>query len=236
MWCCFAGCGGGNWLEFIERVRQKPEAIDRPQKYQQEQKPVLRSLLDRGFTRQMLDDWNIEWDPSYSAMRIPCAAADGRVWSIWRAPEGVQPKYRYEPDFPKGQTLFGYWRLAPKVDQVVLVEGPLDAIWLWAAGLPALAVLGSRLSPEQVVLLEGRVQRAVLCFDSDAAGRLATVFSRPLLRSSGVWVLDAELPRGRKDIQEVPLGDVRGVISGASVHPNGKSIVHSRYERWERKG
>ena len=231
VWHCFARCGGGTWPEFIERVRRGTEYGPQPERFQQARTPVLKSLLDRGFTRPMLAAWGAEWDEAYGAMRfpMPCAA---HTWYLCRAPAGVEPKYRYEAGFPRQDTLFGAWLLTPPLDRLVVVEGPLDAIWVQAAGLAAVAALGSDMSPSQVEQVAALTRRAVLCFDADASGKAGVARAAPLLRRAGVWVLEAPLPPRCKDIQDVPLTNVKGVIEGAKLRANGKGVVHPRYQHW----
>lgn len=216
-------------MDLIERLRTRVEYA--PQHFQQARAPVLRSLLERGFTRAILATWGAEWDGERQAMRFPVHLPQ-RIWNLWRAPEGVQPRYRYEVGFPRASALYGLWLLPARLERLVLVEGPLDAIWAQAAGCPAVAILGSDLSEQQAALISEHTRRAVLCFDADTAGASATARAAPLLRRLGVWVLEAHLPPRKKDIQEVPLEHVKGIIAGASLRANGKGVVRPRYQRW----
>jgi len=228
-------CGGGTWPEFIERIRCSTEYGPQPEAFKQARQPVLQSLLRRGFTRAMLAVWGAEWDGSYHAMRFPIPRPD-RVWNLWRAPQGVEPKYRYELGFPRRDTLFGLWLLPARLERLVLVEGPLDAIWAQAAGVPAVSILGSELSEEQAAQVAECTHKAVLCFDADTAGAAGVARAAPLLRRAGVWVFETHVPHGKKDIQDVRLEDVKEVIERAQLRANGKGVVHPRYKRWMRNG
>lgn len=54
---------------------------------------------------------------------------------------------------------------------VIACEGPIDAISLSQNGIPAVAILGSSISEEQVYLLSRFTQNVYFTFDSDAAGK-----------------------------------------------------------------
>lgn len=241
VWICYAGCGGGDWIEFIERVRKDPEyaPLGAPTSpLEQLKKPVLNSLLERGFSREILDKWDIGWDAKVKGMRLPVYSRTGGLEGlIWRFPVGVEPKYRYQVGFERSKTLYGLWRLSTKIAQIVLVEGPLDAIWVQEAGIAALAILGSSLSEQQAHIIQQlRPSRVLLCFDNDAAGKHATSGAVGLLQREGCWVYKVALPKRVKDVQEVKCADVVNVLSKVELCVNGKGMLHSRYRRWVQPG
>lgn len=225
-------------MDFMARVqRDERWATGRPAYPQQERRPILKSWADRGFTSGILERWEIEWDNEAGAMRMPVYEGTVQTGNIWRAPLGVEPRYRYDVGFPKGKTLYGLWKLAPACHEMALVEGPLDAIWAQEAGVSACAILGSQLSQDQVSILSHRmVKQVTLCFDNDEAGRQATHQATEALRRAGCWVLRVNLPQKYKDIQEVKLDEVAMYFSRAEVCVNGVGVVHSRFQRWAGNG
>jgi DNA primase len=103
------------------------------------------------------------------------------------------PKYLNSPDTPlfdKGRTLFSLHRAGPasrKTGRIVVVEGQMDVIALAAAGIEeAVAPMGTALTETQIELLWRLVDKPLLCFDGDAAGRRAAIRAAtralPLLR------------------------------------------------------
>lgn len=80
-------------------------------------------------------------------------------------------------NFPTGvkkrRSLFGFdW--SADSDFVVVVESPLDAVYLATHHVPAVATYGASISLEQSRLLSSQWSLVISAFDNDAAGRKAT--------------------------------------------------------------
>lgn len=93
------------------------------------------------------------------------------VLGVVRRPlaRGDGPKYLYPRGVDVSRLLFNYTPVYRRA--VVLVEGALDAIALWNVGVPAFAIYGSRLSEQQVRLID-RVDPEIIytAYDLDEAG------------------------------------------------------------------
>ncbi|MFZ4484150.1 MAG: DNA primase [Chthoniobacterales bacterium] len=104
------------------------------------------------------------------------------------------------PLFSKGRALFGLHRARrPLADEglAIVCEGQLDLIRVAEAGLRhVVAPQGTAFTPEQARLLKRYAETAVLCFDSDRAGRTAVERSLPILLAAGFGVRVAALPPG----------------------------------------
>ncbi|PVB59804.1 DNA primase [Labrenzia sp. 011] len=121
--------------------------------------------------------------PAYDRFRgrlmIPIQDDRGRVVAFGGrtlSPEG-QPKYLNSPETPlfhKGVMLFNAHRArepAFKSGEAVVVEGYLDAIALWQAGIRhVVASLGTAFTEDQILRLWKFAPEPVICFDGDAAG------------------------------------------------------------------
>jgi len=112
-------------------------------------------------------------------------------------PQG-QPKYVNSPDSPlyhKSRVLYGFNFSRGEIDkaaEVVLVEGYMDLLTLWQAGIKnAVAVSGTALTKDHVQILGRFAKRAVLFFDGDAAGRKAVRRSLEMLLEQGI---EAKVP------------------------------------------
>ncbi|VBB41783.1 DNA primase [uncultured Desulfatiglans sp.] len=113
------------------------------------------------------------------------------------------PKYLNTPETPvfhKGAVLYGLHIALNSIRQsgrVVVVEGYMDFLTLFQAGLPeVVATLGTALTREHIRSLKGCAKEVFLVFDADAAGRNAALRSLPLFLQEGLQARAAELPPG----------------------------------------
>lgn len=104
------------------------------------------------------------------------------------------------PLFSKGRALFGLHQARrPLADTgiAIVCEGQLDLIRVAESGMPnVVAPQGTAFTPAQARLLKRYADTAVLCFDSDRAGRTAVERSLPILLATGFAVRVAALPQG----------------------------------------
>lgn len=125
------------------------------------------------------DDGRPCYDRFRGRLMIPIHDERGRVVAFGGRtllPDG-QPKYLNSPETPlfhKGIMLFNAHRArepAFKVGEAVVVEGYMDAIALWQAGIRhVVASLGTAFTEDQVVRLWKFAPEPVICFDGDVAG------------------------------------------------------------------
>ena len=108
--------------------------------------------------------------PGADAVTYPLRDPAGQVLGVVRRSLGGEgPKYKYPVGVDVGRLLFNYTPVCREA--VVLVEGALDAIALWNVGVEAFAIYGSRLSVEQVRLIDRIDPEFVYtCYDQDDAG------------------------------------------------------------------
>lgn len=101
------------------------------------------------------------------------------VGYVGRAVDSSEPKYMLPPiekGFRKSHLLFNLHRvLADFADSnyVVLVEGVFDVIRVYQSGFPAVALLGSSISDEQVRLLQKYFTSVIVLLDGDDKGKKA---------------------------------------------------------------
>ncbi len=148
---------------------------------------------DRGFTDTTIKAFELGYDPIENDAIIPVRNVDNDLLGVIRRrlAKDAMPKYLYYKGFPRKHSLFGSWLVAQKTtDHVVITEGSLDAVAVWQSGHPAVAVFGSAISREQVILLRRLgIQRVTLFFDDDRAGREATLQALPMLRDFLVYAV-----------------------------------------------
>ena len=112
-------------------------------------------------------------------------------------------KYLNSPEssiYIKGRILYGLSFAKDeirKLDKAILVEGYMDLISLFQAGIKnVVAVSGTALTEEQVQLLSRYTKNVVLLFDADTAGIKASMRSIELLLKKDIEVKIAALPGG----------------------------------------
>jgi len=113
------------------------------------------------------------------------------------------PKYLNTPETPvfhKGELLYGLhaaYQAIRESGRVVIVEGYTDVLALRKHGFnQAVATLGTALTKEHVRKLKGYAKEAMVVFDSDAAGKGATLKSLPLFLNEGMTAKVIALPEG----------------------------------------
>ncbi len=125
------------------------------------------------------DDIPVPYDRFRDRVIIPIHDQRGRVIAFGgRALRSeVQPKYLNSPEtslFHKGSVVFNFHRArepAHKVGSVVAVEGYMDAIAIYQAGIKSVvATMGTAFTEEQIATLWRLSPEPVICFDADRAG------------------------------------------------------------------
>lgn len=146
------------------------------------------------------------YDKFRGRVMIPIKDARGRVVGFGGRVLGsnMQPKYMNTGEtelFNKRYLLFGM-DIAVKnikaLHQAIVVEGYMDAISLHAAGITnAVASMGTAFSAEQARILKRITDNVVFCYDSDDAGRRASVRAVSIAREAGLQVQVAGVPNGK---------------------------------------
>lgn len=169
----------------------------------------LTALTSRGFERSILEKWGLRFVPEEifrrhenafsvkNAIGIPLQDENGLIISwIYRATPSSpawQPKYLYAPSFPLSEVWYGL-RFNSSAEEILVVEGALDVIWLDQAGIPAIASLGANTAMKKLRQLY-RYKRVILLFDKDPAG-VGAVNSIGAAIYQKVPVLVARYPKG----------------------------------------
>ncbi len=114
-------------------------------------------------------------------------------------------KYYNSPESPvynKGRILYNLDRAKRHIresEEVILVEGYMDCLALDQAGFPnVVANLGTALTSDHVKILLKAAKRVVVIYDSDDAGKAATIRNMNLfLQDAGFPVSGVSLPSGK---------------------------------------
>ena len=205
-------------------------------------KEPLKYLLNRGFTRELIETFRIGYTPNnwdtllnflnkrgfsidilvqaglvvqsddgkhYDRFRnrvmFPITDAQGRVVAFGgRIIDEGSPKYLNSPEsliFNKSRLLFNFFnaRKAIRKDRkVILLEGYVDTISIWNAGVHyGVATLGTSLTEEQAKILCRNADEIIISYDSDDAGQKATYRAIEVLEQTDqVTIRIAQYPKG----------------------------------------
>ena len=175
---------------------------------------ILRILQERNFNAEQLEasglvgrrDDGSFYDRFRNRLMFPIHNETGKVIGFGgRALDpNDQAKYLNSPEtaiYKKSSVLYNLHRAKEgirKNDRTLLVEGYMDVIGVWAAGIrEVVATCGTALTAQQIKMMKRHSSRMVVNFDPDAAGASAAERSIGLLLDEGVHVrvleLDAEL-------------------------------------------
>ena len=120
--------------------------------------------------------------------------------------KGEQPKYRNTKEtviFDKSKELFGQHTIKKAmiegaVDSVIMVEGYMDVISLYQAGIKnCMASMGTALTVQQSRLLKRYADKVYISYDGDSAGQKATMRGLDILYGEGLSVKVVSVPGGK---------------------------------------
>lgn len=173
---------------------------------------LVSSLGKRGYTPQLLFTAGLAlrkedyyYDKFRNRVMIPIKDPRGRIVGFGgRVLDDSTPKYLNtgETDwFNKRRILFGFDIALKSIRssrQAIVVEGYMDAISLHAADVEnVVASMGTAFAEEQAKLLKRATDEVVFCYDSDSAGRRASVRAVTIAKSAGLKVRVAAVPDGK---------------------------------------
>ena len=175
---------------------------------------ALQSYLQKsGYTEQEIRDTGLltaGFGEDYKLTLLWRDAAGRAIGIVGRAivPEDELkarglPKYKYSYGMKKDAGLIGFSSVRGS-EQIVLLEGVLDALYLNYKGFKSVAVGGTSLSTTQVQALEAvGTQEILLALDMDEAGQRGTEKILRRLASSKLRAYVISLPEGYKDADEL---------------------------------
>jgi len=178
---------------------------------------LLKKLTRQGFTPQQLESVGLivrrknssgYYDRFRERIMIPIADIFGQVVGfggrILTSENESTPKYLNTPEtvlFNKRNLLFALDksnRAISSAGAVVVVEGYMDAISLFSAGIKnVVATLGTAFTPEHAKLILRYARKIIFCYDSDEAGQRATIRALPIVKQTGAEVLIIKIPDGK---------------------------------------
>lgn len=175
---------------------------------------LITALKERGVDEEILlaaglasrgKETGKVFDRFRGRVMIPISDIKGKVVAFGgRALGDEMPKYLNTSDtlvFKKGELLFNldkaYLNIR-KEEFAIIVEGYMDAISLYAAGITnVVASLGTSFTSSQAKLLMRYAKRFYFCYDSDEAGQNATVRALQIAADLGAEIFVISIPDGK---------------------------------------
>lgn len=172
---------------------------------------------ERGLSRAAIEHFSLGYDYETDCLTYPLRDLDGSLLGVVRRRlDGGKPKYIYPKGIDVHSLLFQY-HAAPHGDTLVVVEGALDAVALWDAGIFALAIYGGHLSAVQIsLLIRLNPRKIIMAFDNDEAGEdlVVDVMSTDLPLTIDMQTVDWT-GVSEKDVAELSVEGRRNLISAA---------------------
>lgn len=148
------------------------------------------------------------------------------------------PKYLNSPETPvfeKKKVLYGLHQTARYIrteDQAVIVEGYMDAVSLYQAGIRNVAaVMSSSLTPEQARLLKRMTRNVVMLLDGDEAGVDGAERSLPTLLQGDLYPKGVFLP---DDMDPDDFVKSHGVEALQTLLARAQDLLFVVLDRWMR--
>lgn len=144
------------------------------------------------------------YDRFRGRLMIPIRDPQGRVIGFGaRALGDIEPKYLNSPEtaiFNKGRNFYGIHLVRDVLEKertACIVEGYFDMMMPYQHGFRNLiATLGTALTTAHIGLLKRYVDKVILLYDADNAGRKASERSLDMLLGEEIDIYVAELPQG----------------------------------------
>lgn len=142
--------------------------------------------------------------------------------------------------FIKNKTLFNmnnlkkYKNEVGSVDNIIIVEGYMDTISVYKAGVKnVVASMGTSLTVQQAKLLKRYSDRVTICYDGDSAGQKGAIRGLEILKNEGLDVKIASIPNGDDPddvINKYGVERFKEIIKSAKTLPRFKlDILDSRF-------
>lgn len=163
---------------------------------------LMDYLEQKGYSRKEMVDAGLAiaskkdgraYDAYRERLIYPIISATGRVMAFGARTmkKDDEPKYINTGDTPIYNKRYNLYALnmqrGKRVGELIMVEGYMDVISLFAAGIEnAVASLGTAMTQQQARLIKRYADKMYLCYDGDSAGQAATLRGLDILSAEGI--------------------------------------------------
>lgn len=211
---CFSCCGGGNVIDFVmmmEKLDFYNALLFIKNKFDSSSQPQSLSFrLDLDFHHSYLKKRKIGSKTAELFQAGFCSTGmmknriafpifdinNNLVAYCGRATDNLSnPKYLFPRQFKKSHHLFNLNKVKNQ-SLIVIVEGFFDVLRLAIFNIPAVALMGAKISPLQTKLLADINQSYILMLDGDSTGRKMTRENERILKLNNIQFKSIRLPEG----------------------------------------
>lgn len=195
--------------------------------YRRKRHSYIRS---RGVTDYTLQKYEVGYDEENYSITFPVRDLYGNPLFILR--RNVNNKFYHIPKgAPKKKSLYGLSYLYEKVNEVFIVEGPIDVLSCYEVKLPAVALMGRTLSKNQLKLLQlAGIDKIILFLDNDRWGVKGNLDAYKLISETPIKVEVFKYPKqwGVDAVDDVKFKDANDLLLGGRLS-NIKTVSYLDY-------
>ena len=156
-------------------------------------------LINRGISKDIIDKFNIGYDPKLEAVVFPVYDEHGDLTLITK--RSVKDKKFYIDEDVKKPVYLLDTIIKENIKTVYVCESQINALTLWSWGYPAIALIGTGSVNQYPILNKSGIRNYILCFDGDEAGDKGIERFKRNIRDD-VFICVKKIPR-TKDINDL---------------------------------
>jgi len=160
-------------------------------------------MYERGLDDKVINYFDIGFDKIKQSLTFPVKDKDGNVLFIQRRSVNGKQFLNDETKL-KGETLFGLHEVYKNlswIDEVIVCESPIDALYAWKHRRPAVAQMQAIPTSTQIELLNKLpITRIISGHDNDEAGEKGSIRLGKGLKNKMYFRIN--FPNGKKDLNE----------------------------------
>lgn len=159
-------------------------------------------MYRRKLTDKVIEYFDIGYDKDTHSITFPVFDENGHLALIQRrSVEGK--KFLNDEGGNKGNHVYGLYQVYKNlswIKELYITESPIDALTLWTKRIPAVALMGARITETQAkLLLKLPIRKFISALDNDNAGESGTEKLKKQLGSNKI-IYRLSFPQGVKDV------------------------------------
>jgi DNA primase len=163
-------------------------------------------IYSRSITDVSIEEFELGYSEKQEMVTVPVHTPNGEyVGFVARSVAGKD--FKNTPGLPRNRVIFNYHRVDKT--EVAVVESSFDAIRLHQIGIPAVATLGSKISKQQLSLLNEKFSSIIIMSDNDDAGKTLSDSIKKSL--SHKVVKEISWPEGIKDVGDLKDNEIKDI-------------------------